>query len=125
MTETQAASLRAKWKQRVDPLFCEHLDQELEVREDSYLTGSYASPRTTGVDSSASTLFFGFWLLITFLAQSSGPSYAEWLFVSGDDEAGMTVYVDPDTIRRNGDLVKMWLEQPQDHGGVWVYQIST
>lgn len=50
----------------------------------------------------------GFWLLITLLALSSGPSYAGWVFVSGDDEAGMTVYVDPDTIRRNGDLVKMW-----------------
>ena len=47
-------------------------------------------------------------LLITLLVLSSGPSYAEWVFVSGDDDAGMTVYVDPDTIRRNGDLVKMW-----------------
>ena len=28
--------------------------------------------------------------------------------MSGDDEAGVTMYVDPDTIRRNGDLVKMW-----------------
>lgn len=50
----------------------------------------------------------GFWLLITLLALSSGPSYAGWVFVSGDDEAGMTVYVDPDTIQRNGGLVKMW-----------------
>ena len=30
------------------------------------------------------------------------------MFVSDDDEAGMTVYVDPDTIRRNGGLVRMW-----------------
>jgi len=30
------------------------------------------------------------------------------VFVSGDDETGMTVLVDPETIRRNGDLVKMW-----------------
>ncbi|HSS29385.1 MAG TPA: surface-adhesin E family protein [Nitrospiraceae bacterium] len=42
------------------------------------------------------------------MALSSGPAYAEWVFVSGDDEAGMTVYVDPDTIRRQGDFVKMW-----------------
>lgn len=28
--------------------------------------------------------------------------------MSGDDETGMTVLVDPETIRRNGDLVKMW-----------------
>jgi hypothetical protein len=52
--------------------------------------------------------FSGFWLLITLLVLSSGPAYAEWVLVSGDDEAGMTVYVDPDTIRRKGNLVKMW-----------------
>jgi hypothetical protein len=33
--------------------------------------------------------------------------YAEWVLVSGDDKAGRTVYVDPDTIRSKGDLVKM------------------
>ena len=48
------------------------------------------------------------WLLMILIVLSSEPSYAEWVFVSGDDEAGMTVYVDPDTLRRNGDLVKMW-----------------
>lgn len=52
--------------------------------------------------------FLGFWLLITLLVLSSGPSNAGWVFVSGDDEARMTVYVDPDSIQRNGDLVKMW-----------------
>jgi hypothetical protein len=46
--------------------------------------------------------------VITLLVLSSGPSYAGWVFVSGDDAAGMTLYVDPDTIRRTGDLVKMW-----------------
>jgi len=50
----------------------------------------------------------GFWLLITLLVLSTGPVYAEWVLTSGDDEAGMTVYVDPDTIRRKGNLVKMW-----------------
>ena len=50
----------------------------------------------------------GFWLLITLLVLSSGPVYAAWELVSGDDEAGLTVYVDRDTIRRKGNLVKMW-----------------
>ena len=50
----------------------------------------------------------GFWLLITFLVLSSGPVYAEWVLVSGDDAAGLAVYVDPATIRRNGNLAKMW-----------------
>lgn len=52
--------------------------------------------------------YVGFWLLIPLLVLSNGPSYAAWVFVSSDDEAEMTVYVDPDTIRRSGDLVKMW-----------------
>lgn len=46
--------------------------------------------------------------LMTLLVLRSGSAYAEWVAIAGDDEAGMTVYVDPDTIRRNGDLVKMW-----------------
>jgi hypothetical protein len=49
----------------------------------------------------------GLRLLITLLVLSSGPVYAEWVLVSGDDEAGRTVYVDPDTIRSKGNLVKM------------------
>ena len=52
--------------------------------------------------------FSGFWLLITLLVLSSGPVYAEWVVVSGNDKTGMIVYVDPDTIRRKGDLVKVW-----------------
>ena len=46
--------------------------------------------------------------LITFLLLSSGSAYAEWVQVSGGDEEGKTVYVDPATIRRNSNLVKMW-----------------
>jgi hypothetical protein len=45
-------------------------------------------------------------LLIIFLFLSSSPAYAEWVEVGITDEA--TVYADPDTIRRKGDLVKMW-----------------
>ena len=51
---------------------------------------------------------WGFWLVLPLLVLSSGPAYAAWVFVSGDDEAEMAVYVDPDTIRRHGDLVKRW-----------------
>jgi len=46
--------------------------------------------------------------LITLLLLSSGSAYAEWVKVSDSDEAGKTVYVDPATIRRNSNLVKMW-----------------
>ena len=52
--------------------------------------------------------FLGFWVLITLLTLSSGAAYAGWVLTSGDDEAGLTVYVDPDSIRRKGNLVKMW-----------------
>jgi hypothetical protein len=50
----------------------------------------------------------GFWSLITLLFLSSGPVYAEWVAV--EETPGLrTVYVDPDTIRREGNLVTLWL----------------
>jgi hypothetical protein len=51
-----------------------------------------------------------FWLLITLLVLSSGPAYAEWIAVEKNNQfAGiMTVYVDPGTIQRKGNLVTMW-----------------
>jgi hypothetical protein len=54
------------------------------------------------------SFFLGFWLLIPLLVLSSGPVYAGWVLASGVDKAGMTVYVDPDSIRRKGNLVKIW-----------------
>lgn len=47
-------------------------------------------------------------LLFALLALSSGPAYAEWVAVGGNEEAGVTAYADPGTIRRNGKLVKVW-----------------
>jgi hypothetical protein len=39
---------------------------------------------------------------------SSGPGYAEWVAVgpSAEDE---TVYINPETIRRKGELVEVWV----------------
>ena len=42
------------------------------------------------------------------LLLSSDPAYAEWMKVSEIKQEGSTVYVDPSTVRRNGNLVKMW-----------------
>jgi len=52
----------------------------------------------------------GFWSLITLLFLSSAPAYAEWVAVEKHDLSPeiQTVYVDPDTIRREGSLVTMW-----------------
>jgi hypothetical protein len=52
----------------------------------------------------------GFWSLITLLMLSSVPAYAEWVAVEKDYllPGLQTVYVDPDTIRREGNLVTMW-----------------
>ena len=54
--------------------------------------------------------FPGFWLLITLLVLSSVPAYAEWVAVEKHylSPGRQTVYVDPDTIRREGSLVTMW-----------------
>jgi len=41
------------------------------------------------------------------LVWSSGPAYAEWVLFDENDR-GMSTYVDPDTIRRKGDMVKVW-----------------
>lgn len=51
--------------------------------------------------------FFRLVSLTTLLVLSSGPAYAEWVSVGSTDD-GMTAYADPDTIRRKGEMVKMW-----------------
>src|SRR5574342_1187458 len=50
---------------------------------------------------------FGLWLQIALLVLNIGSVYAEWVLVSGGDTTGLTVYVDPHTIRREGNLAKM------------------
>ena len=56
--------------------------------------------------SPASLVGSGF--LITLLALGSGLANAEWVLASGNDETGLLVYIDSDSIRRNGNLAKMW-----------------
>ena len=45
--------------------------------------------------------------LITLLLLSSGPTHAEWLAIVQNDQAGVTIYVDLDTILSKGDLVNV------------------
>ena len=52
--------------------------------------------------------FSAFWSLIALMLLSSSLAYAEWVTVGGNDQIGMTTYVDPGTLRRDGNLVKMW-----------------
>ena len=54
--------------------------------------------------------FSGFWSLITLLVLGSVPAYAEWVAVERNYLVPglQTVYVDPDTIRREGNMVTMW-----------------
>ncbi len=49
-------------------------------------------------------------LLITLLVLSGGPVYAEWVALDEKYQSpGLhTVYVDPTTIRRDGNLVMLW-----------------
>ncbi len=50
----------------------------------------------------------GFGALLTLPVLSSEPAYAEWVAVGYSKSlGGYTVYVDPDTIRRKEDLVKV------------------
>ena len=52
----------------------------------------------------------GFWSLTTLLFLSTVPAYAEWVAIEKDYLVPglQTVYVDPDTISREGNLVTMW-----------------
>jgi hypothetical protein len=60
-------------------------------------------------------------ILTMLLVLSCGPVYAEWVEVSANKNAGVIAYADPGTIRRTGDLVKMWslfdLHKTQVAGG--------
>src|SRR5580765_5241110 len=47
-------------------------------------------------------------LTLTLLVLNSSPAYAEWVLVH-KGEAGMTVYVNPDTSRRNGEVMELWV----------------
>jgi hypothetical protein len=49
-------------------------------------------------------------LLITLLTLlCSGPAYAEWVKVTGNAQEDATLYVNPDTIRRKEEMVRMWV----------------
>ena len=52
----------------------------------------------------------GFWSLVTLLFLSTVPACAEWQVVEKDYLAPgrQTVYIDPESIRRERDLVTMW-----------------
>ena len=52
----------------------------------------------------------GFWLLIFLLLLGSVPAHAEWVAIEKDYllPGSQTVYVDPDTTRREGNLVRIW-----------------
>jgi hypothetical protein len=39
---------------------------------------------------------------------SSLPAYGAWVEVSVNAEAGQTIYVDPDSIHRKGEIAEMW-----------------
>ena len=49
-------------------------------------------------------------LLIILLVLSHEPAYAEWVVIEKNNQLSelQTVYVDPTTIRREGNLVTMW-----------------
>jgi hypothetical protein len=81
------------------------------IRPHSRFTGPYASSYYTGFFLRWSLAYgLGIWLLMTIVALGSGPVHAEWVSVSlTKREGGYDVYADPDTIRRNGNLVKLWI----------------
>jgi hypothetical protein len=54
----------------------------------------------------------GIYSLITLLWLGVGPACGDWINVTAKVEKGLTVYtvyVDPDSIHRNGDVVRLWV----------------
>ncbi|OQW62746.1 MAG: hypothetical protein BVN29_18485 [Nitrospira sp. ST-bin5] len=47
-------------------------------------------------------------ILATLLFLSSDSALAEWIAIAKMEKFGVTIYVDPNTIRRVGDRVMMW-----------------
>ena len=47
-------------------------------------------------------------LVVLLLLMVSTSVFAEWTEVGGNDDAGLTTYVDYGTIKRKGNKVKMW-----------------
>ncbi|MEP6934842.1 MAG: surface-adhesin E family protein [Nitrospirota bacterium] len=56
------------------------------------------------------TCVSSFWALVTLLFLNTVPAYAEWQAIEKDylRPRLQTVYVDPDSIRREGNLVTLW-----------------
>jgi len=46
--------------------------------------------------------------LVILLAVMSSSAMAEWVEFAEDDEETLTVYANPTTIRKSGNMVKMW-----------------
>jgi hypothetical protein len=46
-------------------------------------------------------------LITLLILLNGGPAYAEWVAVAKTDDQGMTTYVDRDTIRHKGNVVKL------------------
>jgi hypothetical protein len=49
------------------------------------------------------------WVTILLLFIGAGPAYAGWVSLGGDDKLGLTIYIDPATINRNGDQRAVWV----------------
>jgi len=50
---------------------------------------------------------------------SSGPAYGEWVAVTDDEVLDATIYVDFDTLRRNGELVEFWAMMDSKAAKIW------
>ena len=53
--------------------------------------------------------------LLALLVLSCGPVYAEWVAVT-KSAADDTIYINPETIRRKGELVEVWV--------IWDYRVA-
>lgn len=50
------------------------------------------------------------WVMMALLMViGSGPAYAGWVSLGGDEKAGMAIYIDASAITKNGDQRSVWV----------------
>ena len=49
------------------------------------------------------------WILMVLFLIGSGQAHAGWVSLGGDEQAGMTIYIDASAITKNGDQRSVWV----------------
>jgi hypothetical protein len=89
-------------------LLSDYVDEETHFGSESYVRRDVTAQCRDQRDPFPTRRPLKRLMILMLLALSAAPAYGEWVMVNTNVEAGQTVYFDPDTIHRKGNLVQMW-----------------